>query len=761
MISEYYNQFLECLRQRNFERAAGYMHLLNMNINFHLSTMRQLRAHGLTQREYARFLDIYVREFSDDPSGYLMLMGFYYPKGQLDAVRKIWKDTCANAIKGFHFQPPIIADIFEAEQGKLHTAVASLGMGTKLSAGLNRLSTLGAFHTVAPDLAPQPSGKDVAPARQVSTEPGEPIGIDAVALNGRLGGFTIPTVYYFRYGTDRGNLALESPVRQMPAGLFGQVRDGGANLFHRIGTNAAAVVFSEIPPSEEDDGGLVRESQIPSFAMKLEWPFGKDRNHRDGIGVIDLLLGWTSGAHVRDRVDNMEAAKTYPTKSFPGEGIDLRDAVLSVSYRSQALNSKAFSPVVWIHGRTGTAAFPDQQDDLAAWAVTGDDEPKIFIADGNWHKLDFEMPGQSSRWTFCGSNTEEMGSGMERYTYAPIQQMQRRNTGGNVCLAFVHGDELDTPEGSIEIAELALVYRSRSLLGLGQQAVLHDITGAQLCDPANLTDGSIGDLEKCWSAVVSPEKPCELIWQLRETADLEAFKIYQSVLAPAKDIEIAVSQDGTAYNDVWIGTMGDAPEDSAAWAAFASTGALCRIAVLAGKTPARYIRLRVISGHRHEQAGLDAFEVFGEGLPFVPSPENFTLSEDIGDLPMGEPLFAQLVAENADGAFEGEIVKVNRPQSEIPQILSVSASADGNGTATISARTIAMGTPATLTLRLESDQGGKITVPPLSIGKWLVPHDVRVKVEGLEASVSYKGVCQASNESGLSQPYIFSCGACE
>lgn len=744
-ITLYYTGFQESLRVRNLERAAGYLHILFININYHPSIISQIEFRNITAREYVRLLDIYIREFPDDPIGYLLLMSFHRDRGRVDLMREAWQRNCDNALKGFHFQPSISASVFDAEAGQTHTSIGGVGLGSDLRTEIAGIPGQ-AMRPTTSQTGPSHNGEnDGTPS--VVTEVGEPIGDDGVALNGVLSGFNIPTRYHFRFGADPDKLDQKTSERDVPAGRFGRVRDTGDNLFRRLTCYAAKISFMN--NSDDDTGSSATTSKQ---AIRLEWPFGKDRNHLDGIGIIDLLLGWQTLAQSRGNVDGLAPQQHFPTLSYPGENIDLRDAKISIRYRSEDLNAKAFVPVAWIHSRSGTAAFPESYDDLTAWAYTDNAQPITFEGDGVWHEQNFELSGLSSRWTFSGSNIEEMGGGMARYNYAPIQNVQRDNVGGNVCIAFVHGEDLDTPEGSIDISHLEMSYRSRSLLGPGQGATLNSCPEGGENAASCLTDGTIGDIKRYWFAGLVVETPIDLIWQLRDTADIEAFKIYRSTIAPAKDLEIAVSSDGNSYEEVWAGTLGEMPNDPAQWGEFAQTGALAHAVVLKAPVSAQYVRLRIVTGYQPDMVGLDAFEVFGQGLPPVPSPAPFSFSEQAEELGDNDAVFAQLVAENAEGVFEGNIVEIRRPEANTPHFLSAGLEINRHGTLVFTARVIAMGSPAVLSGELVSGAGDKISIPLTSVGQWLVPRDVRISLGKVEPDDTYSGTCWAENETGRSKP---------
>lgn len=746
-INLYYTGFQQSLQQRNFERAAGYLHILFINIDFHPSIISQINFGSATAREYVRFLDIYLREFPDDPIGYLLLMSFHRDRGRLDLMRDAWLQNCQKSDKGFHFQPSISASVFDAEQGHAHTSIGGIGLGAEVRSGLEMISdrTLNTADDLAFDNFENKEGE----ACNVVTMLGEPIGLDGIAFNGSMSGFRIPTRYYFRFGSTVDKLDRTTPQREVPAGRHGRISDLSENIFRRLTCYASKLSFINGDPDPSD---------APSkLAMRLDWPFGKDRNHLDGIGIIDLLLGWQTLVQSRGTVDGIESQNTFPTLSYPGENIDLRDAKITLQYRSEDLNPKDFTPVAWIHSRPGTAAFPENFDDLTAWAYTDNANPVNFVSDGKWHEKSFELSSHSSKWSFSGSNIEEMGGGMARYNYAPIQDAQRDNVGGNVCIAFVHGNDLNTPEGSIDIAHVGMSYRSRSLLGPGQLATLDDCPETSRRAASSLTDGTVGDIQNCWLADNSSGEPIDIIWQLRDKAEIESFKIYRSPIAPGKELEIAISLDGIAYENVWNGTLSEIPEDPALWGAFAQANGLAHTVVLGAPVTALYIRLRIVSGYHSDYVSLDAFEVFGKGLPFIPSPAPFSCSENVGELDVGARVFIQLVAENTEGVFKGGVVEICRPIQNMPYFLSAIIEEYRDDTAVFQARVIAMGSPATLSGELVSDSGHKILIPSTCIGKWTVPRDVRVCVSGIKPGEQYNGTCWAENENGCSDSFPFTC----
>ena len=559
----------------------------------------------------------------------------------------------------------------------------------------------------------------------------EPSDNNTLALNGTLTGLNDTGIYYFRYGHDPDDLDQNTRARSIPGPLNGYVRDLGSNIFRSINNYGAETTFS--------DAGDIPGSELPKpiTKMSLAWPFGKDRNHKDGIGVIDLILGWQSAAHDRPPVNVEDKSPKYPSIKYPGESLDLVDAVVSIVYRTIDFDPRDFRPVIWIHGRTGTAVFPDFSDDLAAWAVTGQGDTIRFETNGKWQCLEFQMPAHSDLWSFCGSNTEEMGMGMARYCYGPIQELLRENTSGNICISFVGGDPLDTPTGELEIASIELKYRSRSILAPGQGAYLVAQSDDDLGNPALLTDGTIRVPEHWWHTHISEDKPCVLTWAFRELVHVESIKLHQNPLAPASDVMIAVSDDGENFNKIWAGQLDDVSSEPSAWADAVAAGegsALCRIIVLDTPVPAKFLQLTILNGHQKDIAGLDAVEVFASDAAPVPSGEQVTCSDLVEDITEDRPLYAQLVAECGEVVHEGNIVWCDIPKQDAPQILAVHLAEQDENNFVLHIRTRAGGSTANLSVSAESDDGTELVSSIFDVGKWDAARDSIIQLDSGDAS---------------------------
>lgn len=713
--------------------------LLPNHPSYTICVLEQTLAAGVNKREILKLINLFKKAFPTDPNGHLLNTQFYWINRDIEQIRKSWRETCDKASQGFHLQPVITATIFDAETGKARTKLGSLGLGARIRDHLNSSSLKESSEKIDPIT-------DIALPVSVVTEQCEPVNGSTAAFNGRIEGLREPARYYYKYGNHPNNLCNDTAHRAVPGPRNARVVDFGENLFCAINAYAAQLAFTaadDVPTAIPDE---------PHATMNFEWPFGKDRNHKNGIGIIELLLGWKTAAHDSPRHITGEQNKQYPSVEYPGESVDLRDALVSIVYRSTKLDMRTYRPVAWIHGRTGTAAFPEHDNDLAAWALTGDFNNYAFVDDTLWHSMKMPLSALSTQWSFCGSNTEEMGKEMDRYTYAPIQSVLRENSSGNICICFLGEDELDTPEGSIEIAKLELSYRSWSMLSPGWGSTFLPNGTHYKSDPALLTNGTIRIFDNFWFDDFDSSSERTLTWRLRDSAAVQSFKIHQNLIAPTKDVEVSLSVDGETFFSVWSGLLDDVPEDPAAWAADVSKSegsGFCTIVVLETDQEALFIRLTLKSSYRDGCIGLDTFEVFGEGLLPMPNGTSVSLSDLATGLQPNTPVYAKLVAECASNTFEGDVVCVNMPALNAPQILQVQILSSDETICRLAVRTRAAGTFATLRVSVINTDGATVLEKVIEVGKWDAARDTIVTLTLPDKSNQQRQiVCHLENASG-------------
>jgi len=729
-------------REQGLDAALNSFHRLMSEVPCHPSYVNYFTSH-LDRGAVLALADAYIQSHPTEPWGYMIAINIQRELLRFDRVRELLRLCSENTGRGIHLQPTLVASVFDTGADRPYTSLGDLNLVDRVRERYTAPMNAGGG-AAGTEIAPRSSNApETAP--QAETKEAEFIGPSGASLNGAVGGSTLPTRYHFRYGQTPDALERETPSRFVPPGRFGHLRDVGENLFRRITCHGYTASF--VPPGEIPEG-----FPLCVASMRLESPFGKDRNHLNGIGAIDLLAGWDSAAHLRGSVPPEYDAEQFPKPAYPGDALDLRDAVLTLTYRSKSLDTKAFYLVAWVHAGTGHALMPETSEDLAAWALTRDIGSQQITADGAWHQLTFTLDCDSRAWSFCGSNTEEMGDEMARYTYHPIGDSLRANRAGNVCFAFVYGSDTDTPEGHLEIGALELSYRTSSLLAPGQQT---DLVSTPV-DAASLTNGWIGNPDHYWQHKITDDVPLEFVWRLREAASIATLRLHQHPWWPSKEVSVAVSGDGDGFDTIWSGTLDDIPADPSDWPPTQQPEPfnLARAVVLDPPVSGQFIRLRIESGYRDDAAGLDAFEVFGDGWAPLPSEEMTSLSEEISQLEPGT-LYAQLVAENAAGRTEGEIVEVPRPAGANPQISGARVIERGETTAAVYLRTNAMGAPATATLRFKDSGAAAQTV---SIGKWPASRHAVIQVTGLKAGEIYEVECLTTSEHGECLPYPLTIG---
>ena len=494
--------------------------------------------------------------------------------------------------------------------------------------------------------------------------------------------------------------------------------------------------------------------------MVLLSPFGKDRNHINGIGIVDLLLGWTNAAQVRHQISGFNDSELYPRKAYPGEKLDLRDAELSVTLRSTELDVKDFHLVVLCNSDTGTALLPEWMEDMAPWVLTEGLEKNSIICDGRWNSFVFKLRDNSNDWSFAGNNIEELGEDIGRYRYFPLNETLSRNR--SVCsinLQFVFGRDVDTPDGEVELASLALRYRSRSLLtpGYGTELVVLPADGT--ADPAHLTAGAIGIDNECWHSGVDPATPQEFTWKFTQEASLESVRLFQHPRWPAKEIEVLASDDGDRFTVIWSAELQSDPVEAAAnyrcpvdgdLKRFDRPFTLASITILDAPVNCRFLKLRILSGHRSEHWGLDAIEAFGEGPPPLPEIEPCSFSEELSGMDPGTIVYYQIIAENDAGTSEGTIESFQVPVDRRPIIHWARIIERMPEKATVLVRLTPMGSFTDLNGCFRDAEGNIAFEGKIVVGRSETSRHATMAVTGLTAGQAYRGVLTAANDAGES-----------
>ena len=557
----------------------------------------------------------------------------------------------------------------------------------------------------------------------VETLHASPNGTTGALVNGRVGGTTLPTIVHFEYGEDAETLESRTPGRPLPPPRTARTADVVTRALDRM--MCYAVEWDAL----EAGSTAWREAEL---ALRLRAPFASDRNHIDGVGPIELFLGWRS----------VLPGHGYATGAA-SEAIDLRDARIGVGLRTSRLDAKQYLLAVAVN--TAVEFDPLGSPTAAAvWVLTGQMVDPWTLGEDRWQRLEFDLPANSEQWTFAGNNVTEQGARADRYRYVPLSAALSKHRG-NLCFLFLFGDERDTPEGAVDLVELSLSYRDWSLLGPHAGARLVAWPRDSFVDPARLSGGCKGDPAEYWFSAPEPEAPQEFAWELADEARLRRISVYQNTLTPARDVEILVSTDGDAFEPAWRTTLDDGRHGD--------TTSVCASVDLGVPVGARFVKLRILSGHDSDFWGLDGIEVFGDGPAPRPETDPCHLAEEIEALTPGTTVFYRLVTENAAGRVQGAIRSVTLPADRRPVIHSAKVLRRRPDGVTLLVRMTAMGLESELSGVASDSRGGLFDGVPLAAGSESTPRHITYVLSGLEADEPYRATLTARNDGGASDRF--------
>lgn len=468
----------------------------------------------------------------------------------------------------------------------------------------------------------------------------------------------------------------------------------------------------------------------PDLVLTITTPFGKDRNHMNGIGVADLVMGWCS------TIENPEE----PTGEYPGRTLDLRDAEVELSLRCCALDPRDFYFASCCQTYLDTA-YVDYMDDCSTWSLTGQMTDMQNLSNNRWHTLRYHFRNDTAVWTYAGNNPYESGEKANRYAYRHIGDVLS-NHRGNIAFWFVFGNKRDTYERDLDVYSIALRYRDGFFLSPGWNARLISWPVGCVIDPSWLTNGWRGNPDQFWMSGPNPEVPQEFVWDFGKEVSLESIRLHQNTLYPAKDLELSGAMDRERFEPICAITL---PRKEGQEAANSRTFRL-----LDAPVTLRYLKLGIISGYQPEFWGLDAIEVFGDAGPLSPEVEPCSVSEELGGLEPGKTLYYQLVAENEAGTTYGDIRSIELPVDSRPVIHWAKVLKQEPGKVTLLVRLTAMGHETQLRGWFENQDGEVIEGPSLAAGCQPVPKHMTYIVSCPDKCAQWQGYLLAVSDVGES-----------
>ena len=573
-------------------------------------------------------------------------------------------------------------------------------------------------------------------AADVATGNATPVGLDGITFNGSVGGTTAPTSWHYEYGVDPDRLDNKTPSQPVPPGRSTRVHEIAAHAPMRVGTHGLRMQFV---PLAKDSGPPWRPEPASDAAndraLRILSPFGKDRNHLDGVGVVDLVLGWWS------------LLEANPERAEKGAGLesDLRDAVFDIGMRGYMLQPRNFH--LFANCQTYLVP-PEDTTDISfrctSWCLTGQPVPNPVLTDGGWHRISFTLDADTNAWSYGANNVAEQGAEAECYAYLPLGETLGRHRG-NLVLLFLFGNERETPKGAIDVYDLTLRCRNWSLLGPGAPVRLVAWPTGAISDPGLLTEGSIGDLGRMWCSGPDPEGALEFVWEFDAVVQLCAVRLFNNVLRPAADIAIETSRDGKSFKTRFTGTL------RAGWANTYEGSAT--VAEFERPVRARFLRLSILSGHRDDYWGIDAIQVLGHGPPPCPEPAPANLPVEVRGLTPGSTVHYRLVAENRAGRVEGPVRSVTLSATAVPLLHHARVFESDAEATTLIVRLTAMGSDSKLHCRVEDGEGKRaFDGSAIAAGKQQTPRDITYVVPRKGLADGCVAILTASNDAGESEP---------
>jgi hypothetical protein len=555
----------------------------------------------------------------------------------------------------------------------------------------------------------------------VETRAATSLGMDAFTPNGRIQPRGRPTSYYFEYGPTSayGASTAEDSLPPRLAAFYHESWDTLAGWQGGLdGVSLTQIASGGV------SGGFVRYGT----------PGNIDINHSDGIGPNQLVQYMYPA--------NWEGGEDVTNAAWGGGEPDLRGARISGYVRGNAWAPRGSELVFWLQSTPNLAqSYDPQTARWSNWAFTGFNLTD-GLESGNWEKVEYQLVNDTNQWTYAGHYAE---FGRPTYIYMPLDKALGR-LNGDLFHMLVFVDYLPDPQGSIDVDELEIAYRNRSVLIPSNGG--HLVTApASDDDPARLTDGWRNGEGKTWKSESSPQGPVEITYALDRPVTIDAVQIHQNPDWPSRDVEVLVSEDGTTYTPL---TQGEVPEAATAGSNFAF---LLKRGLAA---TARHVKVRILSGYRPEHWGLGEIEIFGSGAVMQTDDDWYDVNTDITGLTAGATYHYRVVAVNDLGKTFGQDRTFTVPATRMPEVLTGPASRVRAATAKVEGRLNPLGVGAVFgevsdySFEYGVDTTYGQSSPPMYAGIATTPRTVTATLTDLVPGTTYHYRLTAVNEVGTS-----------
>ena len=564
----------------------------------------------------------------------------------------------------------------------------------------------GSYDPDATTPKPSPDGNVVTYA---ATE----LGLDGLSANGRIQPHGAATDYYFEYGPTAayGKKTPVAPLGPKLAGYYEESFNTGL-----AGWRGGAGTDLKYMASGAGAG----------FARYLE-PTDTDYNHVDGIGLLHLVQYFYPGTFDGDA----------PTAAFGGADPDFRDAKVTVTLRGNAWAPSGSELVWWSQIDPKHGAYTaGQQQKYSNWAHTG-----FFLTDslfsGKWETTSYRLWNDTTDWTYAGTNRElNVQLNRDEYVYAPLHEiLEHLDTDIFHLLSYI--DTEVYPDGSIDFDDLQITYRNHSLVFPSNGGKLTSApVGSD--NPAALTDGWRNGAGKVWKSGASPSAPLEIVYDFDAPVVVQKVQIHQNVDFPSKSVEVLVSTDGGAsWDSIVQDTLPATHPAGPNFTYLLATGL---------SSPAKKLKVRVLSGYRADAWGLGEIEVFGTGARMLTDDDFYRLNADITGLAPGETVHFRLVGVIDGKTVAGGDQTYTAPVDKKPFAVTGAAGRLRAGTANLQARINTLGFEAQVFFEYGPDTSYGSTTTSKRAGPEITPRTVVENLSGLTpgSTIHYRIVVQGA-----------------
>lgn len=586
----------------------------------------------------------------------------------------------------------------------------------------------GATLDIRIEIAAQDGGVHAAEARFVmpSETPAyienlvaEPVGLDGLSMSCHVGGTNLPTTYWFECGVSRTDLQpVSAPQPVPPARTIGTI----CRVVERLDEWMLYATEYQLVDDKTTVGNDDR-------SIRMRGPFGKDCNHVSGIGVFDLIAAWSP---FQTTPQSTEEFNALPER-------DMRDAELTMTWRVPDGDACTFTPAAVIQGFCRTEDTKPTASGIppyTTWVRFADSDQ----TDGAVRETRWTLSADASGWTYAGNNPVDDPSTIERFVYSPLADLLAHNKG-NICFMLADPDWRHLPGDSIDLQEVSMRFRNWSVLGQQGLAELTEFPSTSLDDPRELTSGMIGDVRRMWFSAENPEQAQTFAWRFHNPVSISRLRLHQNVLAPARRVEIECVDKSGREETIWQGEMPDADAD-ALWPNPMDISGEWRDTV--------ELRLSICSGYR-ERWGLDAFEVLAGDITPVPEVHPASVAAEIGGLDPGADVFLRIVAENAAGRAESEILRVTLPADRTSEIVGATVERGPAGSVRVRANIRPRGLSTQVDVSIIDQQGTSHEHDSFDAGSNDTPRQLVFVVDGPEVEGDAFLVMTPRNEAGAGE----------